>query len=61
MEAEKTHASTKEAARMLCVQPQTMRRGCCLFGNYLGMIPVKLSNGRLLWSLEAIRNILEKD
>jgi len=51
---------TKEAARYFGVQGQTMRRGLCLNGHYLGIIPIKLRNGRLLWSTDKILEVLEK-
>ena len=38
-----------EAAAVLRVKPQTLRRALCLQGHYFGMRPVKLPNGRLLW------------
>lgn len=41
--------STSEAAELLCVQSNTMRMGLCRDGNYLGIIPKKMSNRRLLW------------
>lgn len=40
---------TTEAAAALRVRPQTLRRALCLQGHYLGLRPVKLPNGRLLW------------
>lgn len=40
---------TAEAAAVLRVKPQTLRRALCLQGHYFGMRPVKLPNGRLLW------------
>ncbi|MBP6132048.1 MAG: DNA-binding protein [Thauera sp.] len=40
---------TAEAADLLRIRPQTLRRALCLQGHYFGMRPVKLPNGRLLW------------
>ncbi|MCK2088750.1 hypothetical protein MXC99_11265 [Thauera aromatica] len=40
---------TAEAAAVLRVRPQTLRRALCLNGHYLGLRPTKLPNGRLLW------------
>lgn len=31
------------------VKPQTVRKGYCNTGSYLGVVPTKLANGRLLW------------
>ena len=41
--------STKEFASLFRVDSQTIRRGYCVNGHYLGWKPVKLPNGRLLW------------
>ena len=41
--------STKEFAESLGVKPETARRSLCVAGHYLGIRPVKLPNGRLLW------------
>ncbi len=51
--------STKEFAALLRVDSQTIRRGLCVNGHYLGLKPVKLDNGRLLWSNSEARQILE--
>ncbi|WP_334018153.1 hypothetical protein [Burkholderia orbicola] len=31
------------------VKPQTVRKGYSINGAYLGIVPTKLANGRLLW------------
>ena len=41
--------STEEAAAILRTSPQTPRASLCRLGHWLGMRPVKLPNGRLLW------------
>lgn len=41
--------TTKEGAARLGTKAQTWRAGYCRDGVYLGMVPVKLPNGRLLW------------
>jgi hypothetical protein len=41
--------STKEFASLFRVDSQTIRRGYCVNGHYMGLKPVKLPNGRLLW------------
>ena len=46
--------STEVAAPRLAVKPQTMRAGFCRHGHYMGMVPVKLPNGRLLWDAAAV-------
>lgn len=40
---------TAEAADLLRIRPQTLRRALCLQGHYFGMRPTKMPNGRLLW------------
>lgn len=55
---ERTHITTKEAARLFGVKPATVRRGLCVNGHYLWVQPVKLCNGRLLWPLEPIQHML---
>lgn len=48
------YAPTKEAAALIHVKPQTMRAGYCHDGEYMGLVPVKLPNGRLLWPLKSL-------
>ena len=43
--------STEQLAHLFGVQPGTVRRGHCLAGHYFGLIPTKLGNGRLRWTL----------
>lgn len=46
--------STEEMASKLRIVPQTARAGLCRNGHYLGLTPVKLPNGKLLWDAEAV-------
>jgi hypothetical protein len=41
--------STEEIAAALRLRPQTIRAGLCNNGHFMGLRPVKLPNGRLLW------------
>lgn len=41
--------STEKLAELIEVQPQTVRRGICTDGHYLGLVPVKLPNRRLIF------------
>lgn len=50
--------TTNDLARLLNCQPNTIRRGLCLKGHYLGLAPIKLPNGRLLWSEEQALGLL---
>ena len=43
--------STEQLAALFGVQPGTIRRGHCLAGHYGGLIPTKLNNGRLRWTI----------
>ena len=50
---------TAEAADLLRIRPQTLRRALCLQGHYFGMRPVKLPNGRLLWDAADLDRLLD--
>ncbi len=50
--------STEETAAEFKVEPNTIRTGLSRHGHYLGLRPVKLPNGRLLWSGEAVRKLI---
>lgn len=52
-----THLSTKEFARKLRVKDESVRRSLCVKGHYLGIMPLKLPNGRLLWPVSGVRKI----
>ena len=52
--------STSECAQILRVKPETIRRGYCVAGHYLKVVPVKLPNGRLLWPEKAVERIIQK-
>jgi len=41
--------NSKEFAALVRVEAQTIRRSYCVNGHYLGLKPIKLPNGRLLW------------
>lgn len=43
--------TTETLAHALGVRPGTVRRGLCVSGHYLGLVPIKSPNGRLLWPL----------
>ena len=52
------YLSTRELADLVRVQSQTIRRGLCVNGNYLGLVPMKLKNDRLLWSKSEARKVV---
>ena len=49
--------TTEEGAERMRNQPQTWRAGYCRNGHYLGMVPVKLPNGRLLWDAAEVERL----
>ena len=50
--------STEELADVLRVMPQTIRAALCRKGHYLGLIPLKLPNGKLLWDASDVNCLL---
>ncbi|EXI63724.1 MAG: hypothetical protein AW08_03911 [Candidatus Accumulibacter adjunctus] len=50
--------STESAAARLFLRPQTLRAALCRSGHFMGMIPIKLPNGRLLWDADAVERLL---
>ena len=52
------YLSTREAASVLMVQPNTLYVAVCVKGSYFGAVPVQLPNKRLLWRREDIMRLL---
>ena len=53
------YINTNQLASMLGgIKPQTIHKGFCRKGMYLGLIPKKLQNGRLLWNMREINEIV---
>lgn len=50
---------TAEAAAVLRIRPQTLRRALCLKGHYYGLKPAKLPNGRLLWDATDLDRLVD--
>ena len=50
--------NTEEFAALVRVKPQTVRAALCRAGHYLGMRPIKLSTGKLLWDASEAEGIL---
>jgi hypothetical protein len=42
---------TNDLALYLGVRPGTIRRSLCVNGHYAGLVPTKLNNGRLMWTV----------
>lgn len=49
--------STEEAAAKLRAASQTPRAALCRNGHWMGMRPVKLPNGRLLWDAAEVERL----
>lgn len=49
---------TSKLARTFGVKEQTPRASLCRNGHWMGMVPVKLPNGRLLWSAAEAERLL---
>ena len=43
------HLPTNQFADIFGVRPDTVRRNLCTKGHFMGVVPLKLPNGRLLW------------
>jgi hypothetical protein len=50
--------TTEEYAAKVRVVPQTIRAGYCRNGHYLGLKPLKLATGKLLWDAAEIDQLL---
>ena len=50
--------STEELSEILKVKPSTIRRGLCVDGHYMGLVPKKMPNRRLLWSRGPVEKVL---
>lgn len=51
------YLNTNDFAAKLGVKGQSVRRALCLAGHYMGVRPVKLPNGRLLWPAERLNRL----
>ena len=56
---EKRYCSTETFSRKFQVRADTVRRGLCLKGHYLGVQPIKLPTGRLLWPDVSVEEVLK--
>jgi len=52
---------TSEFSKSLGVKNDTVRRALCVKGDYLGIRPRKLPNGRLLWPSAELDRLLCDD
>lgn len=49
LNSETPHVTTIELASRFGVKATTVHRNLCVKGHFMGLVPVKLPNGRLLW------------
>lgn len=55
------YINTKKLALLLGgLQPESIHRSLCVRGHYLGLVPIKLGNGRLLWSMDDVIKTINK-
>jgi len=54
------YISTSDLAYTFGVKSTTIHRTLCIKGHYMGIRPIKLPNGRLLWAKDAIQKIMKK-
>lgn len=52
--------NTKKIAEIYGVVPDTVRRNLCVRGNFMGLLPLKLPNGRLLWPAVTPKQLIER-
>lgn len=50
--------TTEDIATMFSVEPQTPRASLCRNGHWMGLRPIKLPNGRLLWDQAEAERLL---
>lgn len=53
--------TTEKFANQIGIKPHTARRAYCLNGHYMGCVPTKLPNGRLLWNRIDLERLLNGD
>lgn len=51
--------STEQLAVLMHVKPNSIRSAFCRQGHYMGMVPVKLPNRRLLWDVAQVQTLLD--
>jgi len=58
---QQTHVTTKQIAKILGVNPDTIRRSLCVNGHYLGLKPVKMPNRMLMWAVVNVDKLFSED
>jgi len=52
--------TTEKFSEMVGVKSASIRAQYCVSGSYFGVFPRKLPNGRLMWDLKAIQELLQR-
>jgi len=52
--------TTEELAITLAMSPQSIRKRFCLTGEYFGVRPIKMPNGRLFWPSDALQQLASR-
>jgi hypothetical protein len=60
-QTETSFLTTKKFAELFHVEPATTRRGLCVNGHYMGIKPLKLPNGRLLWPENEAKKVIQPE
>ncbi len=58
-DSNRKYIPTYDFACTFGVKSTTIHRNLCVNGHYMGIRPIKLPNGRLMWSKEEIQHIIE--
>lgn len=53
------YVSTNEAAELLGLRPQTLRKRYCNTGQFYCIRPIKCQNGKLRWPVDALEQFME--
>lgn len=59
MNMQNQNYTTEQLAEVIHGRPSSIRTRLCKTGSYYGIKPNKLPNGRLLWPVDAIQNLIE--
>lgn len=57
--SEREYLTTEEAADLLGLRPQTLRKAYSSDGCYFSVVPKKAANRRLYWKADLVRSLIE--
>ncbi len=52
------YLTTTQIAKIFGINSDTIRRGLCVNGHYLGIKPIKMPNRRLMWPMAGVTALL---